>query len=460
MKVSAFVTSTRKAGEEYILSTITAGGRLIVLSQEHISPGAYVEIYGTKVDKEIPELTSEKITVLSERGLKKVKGDIEKFIGRKCKVGTKLPIKDKILNSLTPEFEEAAQRIKNAVFLHRPIIIRYHNDPDGLCSALALYFATEGARNIKFFMNTYPFYREIECATDIETMQHLDAEYLPPLFIACDFGAWEESLDQYTKLRNAGFEIMVIDHHPPHPDIKKYVDCFVSPFSVGGDSNHVAGLLTVEVAYLIAQIDTHDLHLIALTADRMKLPWFKPTPESLKKSLALDYLLQISRQKYTIEELAKTFADKEAMGVLYMQATERIDEMLRVLKPKIKRKEFSNLIVLTFSTDNEFKEGEFPGRGDMAEILSDELGEKSPKPTMIVGHGEHSMNFRLNTAALKAGVDVRVFINLLKEEMPHAIEAGGGHPGAASLRVKKGFAKSVFEQFLDDVEQYAKLKGS
>jgi RecJ-like exonuclease len=455
MKVSAFVTSTRKAANDYILSTVTSGGRLIVISPTHAQPGAYVDVYGTKIDKEVPEMTAEKVRVLSERELKKVKGDIDKYIDRNCRIGKKLFIKDKVLNSLMPQFEEAARRLKKAVFLHRPIIIRYHNDPDGLCSALALYFGTEGARNIRFFINTYPYYREIECATDLEALHHLDAEYLPPLFIACDFGSNKESLAQYVRLRKAGFELMSIDHHPPHPELKNHMDFIVSSHQYGGGFDQVTGLLATEVAYFIAQVDMHDLPAIALTADRSRISWFKPTDEHARKALALDYLLQVSRYKYTIAEIAKSLDDKEFINILFTEATEKIEEVMRKLMPKMKRKEFGNILVIMFSTDKEFKEGQFPGRGDMAEVVSDELSKNLPRPTVTAGHGEHSINMRLNTAAVRAGLDLRVFIENIKQKMSYAVEAGGGHEGAATIRVKKGYSKSVLEQLLKEIETAA-----
>lgn len=460
MKVSAFVTSTRRAADEYILSTITAGGRLIVIAREHVAPGAYIEVSGTKVVKDIPEITAEKAKILKQGEIRRVKDDIDRFIDRNCRIGTRLLIKDKILNSLTPQFEEAARRLKKAIFLHRPIIVRFHNDTDGLCSALALYYAMAGARNTRFLMNTYPYYREIECAADIESIQHLDAEYLSPLFVACDFGANKESFDQYKKLKKAGFEILIIDHHPPHPDIKSFADCFVSPFLAGGDSNHVTGLLAVEIAYLIAQIDTYGLHLIALTGDRSRLPWFSRSQDSLRKALALEYMLQTSRQKYTMDEMAKSFLDKEFTGILYTQATEKTEEVLMRLKAKTKKKQFGDVTVFMFSTDAEFKEGEFPGRGDMASFISDELGEKLGKPAVTVGHGEHSINMRLNTSAIMAGLDLRVFIEAVKSTLPHATEAGGGHVGAASLRVKKGHAKAVLAQLLKEIEKAARFPKS
>lgn len=456
MKVSALVTSTRKAAaNEYILSTVTAGGRLIVISREYAAPGAYIEVYGTKVVKDIPEITAERIKVLKDGEAKKVIADIDRFIDKNCRIGARLLVKDKILNSLTPQFEDAARRLKKAVFLHRPIIVRFHNDTDGLCSALALYFAMAGARNTKFLMNTFPYYRALECEADIESLQHLDAEYLSPIFVACDFGANEESLDQYRKLKKEGFEIIIVDHHPPHPDVEAFVDCFVSPFLVGGDSNHVTGLLAVEVAYLIAQIETNDLHSIALTGDRSRLSWFNPSQENKRKALALEYMLQTSRQKYTIDEMAKTLLDKEFMDILYTQATDKLGEVSMRLKAKVKKRQFGDVTVFMFSTDTEFKEGEFPGRGDMASLISDELGEKLGKPAVTIGHGEHSINMRLNTEATRAGLNLGVFISAVKGALPHAIEAGGGHAGAASIRAKKGHAKAILAQLLKEIEKAA-----
>jgi len=455
MKIIALVTSTKKVADDYILSTITAGGRLIVISREYVTPGSYIEVSGSAIKKDVSEIVAEKIRKLKEDEIKRTKWDIDKYIDRNCRIEKQLFIRDKILNSLVSYFEDAARKIKKAIFLHRPIIVRFHNDTDGLCSALALYFTIGSARNVKFFINTYPYYRNIDCTMDIDSINHLDAEYLNPLFIACDFGANEESIPQYKKLKKAGFEIIIIDHHPPHKDIKTIVDAFVSPYLVGGDSNYVTGLLATEVAHFIAHVDLYNLHLIALTGDRSRWALFRPSVQSNKIALAIEYLLQTSRQKYTINELAKSFLDKEFIDLLATEAREKIDSVLKRLKAKTKRKQFNNVTIFMFSTDAMFKEGEYPGRGDMASMISDELAEKINTPAITIGHGEHSINLRLNTAAIDKGFDLRYYIAKVKEALPYAIEAGGGHAGAASIRAKKGHGKRVLEQLLKEIQKSA-----
>ena len=47
-------------------------------------------------------------------------------------------VESDILNRLKPKMREAAQKIRRAILDGRTILLRHHNDADGICSGVAM----------------------------------------------------------------------------------------------------------------------------------------------------------------------------------------------------------------------------------------------------------------------------------------------------------------------------------
>ncbi len=47
-------------------------------------------------------------------------------------------VKSDVLNRLKPKMREAAQKIRRAILDGRSILLRHHNDADGICSGVAM----------------------------------------------------------------------------------------------------------------------------------------------------------------------------------------------------------------------------------------------------------------------------------------------------------------------------------
>jgi len=377
---------------------------------------------------------------------------IEEYIDSNTKVlKPSLIFSDPVMKLLSKGFDEAAMRILKAIFLHRPIILRHHNDTDGICSGLAIYLAISTAKNVRVITNKYPAYRMVEAEQDANRFHQSDAEYLSPLLIVCDVGSSVESFDSYDYVKKEGFEIIIIDHHPPSPGVEKHVDLIVSPYLVpGGGTSYTTGLLASEVSQRIAKVELHDLSFIAMVGDRSMLE-FEKKDRYLKYAIALDYL--VSMKDPSIEEIARNFLDKEAMETNYMLAMERIDTVKGSLMRKVKTKNFTDVSVFLISTDKEFANGHFPSRGMMANIVSDEMALSLKTPAITISHGKRNINMRFNKPALEEGWSGAELVKQIREELPNAMESGGGHPGAASIRINRGFTKIILDQLLKDIEE-------
>lgn len=451
-KISALVVSTRRVNEEHIMSTLTSEGRIIIVAHDYFKPGSYIGVSGTRKSKDIPELIAEHIRVLNVAEQRRASKEIKALISRECKLtGTKLFV-DPVMKRLDKKFDTVAALILEAAFLNRPIILRYHNDTDGVCAALAIHLSIAGARNFKAIANRSPYYKFTDCRADIDRVSALDAEYLPPLLIILDFGSSAESVEAYKFAKQKGFEIIVIDHHPPVKELTKHC-MLISPYIAGGGSDYVAGLLACEVAQRIRHFDLHDLHQIAIAGDRSRLSGIAITKEHEKIGLVLDFLAASSKSPQTMESFARVLTDRPFINVTYAQIRERIDAVRERLLKKMKQKEIGSIKVFLVLTDREFKAGEFPGRGEMASILYEAVAKDIKAPAIIIGHGKRSFNLRLNGAALDAGISCAYLIEMLKETIPDAIEAGGGHPGAAGIRVERDFARIVLDQLLKEIEK-------
>ena len=63
------------------------------------------------------------------------------------------------------------------------------------------------------------------------------------------------------------------------------------------------------------------------------------------------------------------------------------------------------------------------------------------------------MSFRANSAAKKAGFSATRIIAEIKAELTNAVDSGGGHDVAASIRANEGFLKIVLDEAVGKISQ-------
>jgi RecJ-like exonuclease len=452
MEITALVTSARRVDDEYVLSAVTKKEKIVVISKEHIRPGAYVAAKGARLHKEIPELHASSIAEIPESKRKKAAKEIDAFIESNCGIEKGNLFSFPLLSKLSPLFDDAAREIKRAMFLYRPIIIRHDSDTDGLSAALALYKAVKGALNLKVTPEPWPIYKTVDAQDDIRFASSLDSEYLSPLLICCDFGSNPESFKGYQLARKSGFGIVVVDHHPiTDPKVKELVDILVNPHLFAPESSYATGLLAVEIANRIADVDGMRLARVAMTGDRSRL--IKPTDEDNKIAGALDFLISTSKIGQRIEVFARFLDDKEAIDVAYAESQEKMSQLFEKVRPKLKEKRIGGVVILLLNTDKLTVQGEYPKKGTVASMVADEFGKHRKEPVITATYGKRGVNLRLNYPAVQAGVNCTNLVLAVKRELPNALEGGGGHTGAAAMRVHPGFTKVVLDQLLKEIER-------
>lgn len=435
----AFITSAQKIDSRYLYSAVSAERKIFILAQEWIKPGEYAIVSGTEregaidgtVKKASPEEYSKEIS------------KIENFINKNCTLRKPKPF-DAFLAKLSDIFDAAALMLARAAFVTRPIVLRFHSDTDGVCGGLALYYAL-CAKITRAVPQRVPVYTEKDCEDDARALSG-NIEKLPPLLVCIDFGSSDSKA--YKFVREKGWQILVIDHHPLSNG-KANADLIVNPHFYGGDSDYTAGILAVEIAQRLSEKNLHHISQISTIGDRSKFA--KDNKELKMASIALDYYVGLAHFPQKIEEFAKVIEDKELIQAANIQANEKLSAVVRRLLAKAKQSRLGKFKIVTICTDREFVDGEYPGRGEMTGAVCDTFPKN--EPIIVIGWGKRAFNIRATPAAVEVGFDGNAIAQALKRAIGAPIEAGGGHKGAAGIRIKEGFANIVLDKLLKEIEK-------
>ena len=85
------------------------------------------------------QIEADAVTPLTSNEEITVRDRIEKALDARAEPENIKPmVKSDVLESLMPEMRKVAKIIRKAVFTAQPIILRYHADADGICSAVAI----------------------------------------------------------------------------------------------------------------------------------------------------------------------------------------------------------------------------------------------------------------------------------------------------------------------------------
>ncbi|MFH1285887.1 MAG: DHH family phosphoesterase [Candidatus Micrarchaeota archaeon] len=439
----------------YTLSDET--GIIDVSSEAHFAVGDAIEASGnTRFRGNFLQLYAESAKKLEGEEAHALKERVANELDKEAEPFDAVPLfQDAIMEALAPLIRGSAKRIRCAVLTFRPILIRYHSDADGICGGISLMLAIkkligEERRPFYLFQNNSAIYKTADALRDINTLRNLNPATREPLVLLVDFGVNPDSEGAIAILKGAGFEVLAVDHHPT-PSTPKGIDSLVSPWSANGTSDYTAGMLACEVAKRVEKIDVEELQRISLTGDKSKLS--TPTDELKKKATTLDFLATYSKFPNTLEFYYSVLLNDTLLTSIYAQATERMERSKEIAKEFVTDKTFPNGIRCIFvRLDRAVKKGEFPSKGKACGKIHEELAENESGPLVTVGYGGHFITVRANEVARSRGFSANKIIANIKEEYKNALESGGGHDVAASLKINKGFGKLVLEEFVKQIK--------
>ena len=262
-------------------------------------------------------------------------------------------VKSDVLNRLRPKMYEAAQKIRRAILDGRTILLRHHNDADGICSGVAMEKAivpliqkANPSNDAEYYYfkrspSKAPFYELEDVVKDLSFAledQERHGQKLP-LIVLLDNGSTEEDIVALMQAKIYDIEVVVIDHHSPGNLITKderngeiygatvavdeYVDTHVNPYLVGGDSQLTAGALATEVAHIInPEVKDLIMHLPAVAA----------LGDRAESGEVYQYLKLAAQKGFTKEHLAQIAecVDFEAYFLRFMNGRGIMDTILAV----------------------------------------------------------------------------------------------------------------------------------
>ncbi|MHA2109219.1 MAG: DHH family phosphoesterase [Candidatus Hodarchaeales archaeon] len=393
-------------------------------------------------------------------------------------------VKSNVLNLLRPKFIAVAKRLRRAFFESQPIIIRHHNDCDGICAGIALelslrqlwfdihqQFDEDKLRHlIKRTVNKPPFYDPLDAVRDVNFALEDENRFGDklPLIIMLDTGSSEESLFSYKLLQTYNMEVMVVDHHFPSASVQEVVSTHLNNYYAGGDYNICTGMLGVELARFVNPNVTKDImHIPAISGigDRVKGEEFDQYLEFAKErnytvsfltdiAIAVDYqayFLKFSPGRLLLTDLLGIKGtDERQLAFVKLLATEArdlLEKQLQISLEYCQETDLPNGIHLAILDVEQFASRfDYPPPGKITGSLFDHLGSKIPNvPLVTIGLGPDFAIFRSQHVKL----DFPNLVRNLADDMPHANIEGGGHEIVGSLKFITG-ARTEFMKLIQE----------
>ena len=421
------------------------GTGVAALEASELEDGAFVRVLGVAKAGSPPVIVADSVNGVPKGGLgTKIAEYLEK---NSEPFSPPLFLDDEVMRTLRPKIAECVRFLKRRLLEFQPLLIRYHGDADGVCSALLFFSAVKkflSGRGVSLDTNRFlasatqtdsAIYSRADLAADAERAALLPKK---PVFVFLDHAANHESFPQLVQLNEGGYEIVIIDHHPPAPGAPHLAKHFVSPFAANGSSDYTAGLLCFELAKAISGGADERLARISLQGDKSV---FAPK-EPLKEPRVIDYLATYNSPD-SLDFYEKILSDSKKVDYYFEEANNRIKRTVAASKPFVKEKRVGSGLIVTVKLDKFCKKGEYPTKGS---VLTEIHRSFSGGPVVSLGYGGDAIIFRANQEALDKGFKAGALISQLKEEFPHAVVSGGGHDAAASMRVNEQFLPSVLER--------------
>ncbi|MFX0084867.1 MAG: zinc finger domain-containing protein [Candidatus Hodarchaeota archaeon] len=382
-------------------------------------------------------------------------------------------IKSDILEILKPKFVTIARRIRKALLELQPIVIRHHNDCDGISAGIALEVALgdlwtqfHGSSDedqlrhiVKRTVNKPPFYDPLDAVRDLnfalEDQERFGDKI--PLIVMLDTGSSEESLFSYKLLKTYGIEVMVVDHHFPASVVQDTIETHLNVYHAGGDYNICTGMLGVELARFVNSNITNIIkHLpsIAGMGDRVQGSEFNQylgiareegyTDDFLTDiAIAVDYqayFLKFSPGRFLLSDLLGISGKQEKqikyVNLLAGEAKILLANQLQISLEYVEEDTLANGIRLAIlDVENYANRFDYPPPGKITGSLFDNLAKKDEKsPLVTIGLGPDFAIFRSQHVKL----DFPKLVKTCAERIPYAGVDGGGHEIVGSMKFITG----------------------
>jgi len=374
-------------------------------------------------------------------------------------------IESEILDALKEDMLRVAKELKRAIYESRPIIIRHHWDADGTCGGVALEKAlidlverVHSDSDAKYYLvkrrvSRAPFYELEDVVRDLdeslEDMERYGDKI--PLVVLVDNGSGMEDVPAIRQFLLFGADVITIDHHFPDEEVDRYLLYHVNPYKVGGDSNYTSGILCVEIARMISNLDLKLLAAVSVVGDRAEGEVEKYVELSGKSREELaDIAIAVEYEGFYLRFRSASQIMHEILGfgrqdrhvkfveMLSQYAKEAIEEQVKTAMDGVRVQMLPNGIALAaLDVENYAKKFTFPPPGKLTGEVHDRLKQKYER-IVTIGYGPDFAVIRSEGVEL----DIPRLVQELREEIVAGVD-GGGHLVVGSIKFVQAKRKEV-----------------
>ncbi|MCB9361936.1 hypothetical protein H6504_00735 [Candidatus Woesearchaeota archaeon] len=355
-------------------------------------------------------------------------------------------VPSEIYNRLQERFFKANDMIADALTNNRLIVLRYHNDTDGILSAVQLEKAI-GAQAHKLGLRRHscvrqlckaPFYDLTDALKDIGLNERMGRG--APLIIIMDNGSTPQDLMGIRIAKSNHSKLVIVDHHKPEmvneqrSTICDEVDVHINPHLVGGSSQICTGMLAHELANIIHPgIGLQELPAIAAIADKSEGPEVDAytakvqmdREQGMRYANCIDYIAFQLRTDSGKGVFEKVWSSDAFFSIISGHVSELIKNRKDECKDHLRVIRDDDIKVRMIDLEDKTGPDRFPQPGRTVGLLHDTFSDEKRVTVGVVP----------GTIIIRESMPVKplsMVIARLKESFP-TIE-GGGHEVAGSIK--------------------------
>lgn len=407
--------------------------------------------------------------------------DFETILLAKAKpVRTKSSISSNRFEKMNEQMVNIATKIRSSILKGQPIMIRHHNDSDGVISGLSLEqsclsFMQNQGIDPKFQLfrspSKAPYYASGDVLRDLVLSKRFVEEgtNIKPLIIVADNGSTPEDSFGLGILSCLGYETIVIDHHNPveidengNTSVDKYLVAHLNPYKLGLDSKTSAGMLCYEIGRMVSETFENPLFpAVAGISDRCDIP---ETDEYISKTgmpredlgkigTSIDYMsyqLKHDAGKGVFDQL---FENQKFVELIFTEVKKGFETQLQSALPYLRSSNINGVIISTIDLMKYTMRFTYPAPGAVLSRIHEIVSGQNEGHTCItIGIVEDMFIVRANQKVLP----VQEIIDSLNQKYPEANVEGGGHEMAGAIR----FIAAHSEKLLEEIKDILKKKSN
>ncbi|VVB75795.1 Uncharacterised protein [Candidatus Tiddalikarchaeum anstoanum] len=402
--------------------------------------------------------------------------DFNKIIEELSKpVRTTFSIKSERYEKMKTRFMDIAKRIRRAIIDNEPIIIRHHNDSDGINAGIAIELACQKMMEkigINPSYNLYrspsmaPFYETSDVFRDLTLSKRLTEEHdqKKPLILVLDSGSTPEDIFSFKIMKTMNHECIVVDHHNPviiekgKTTVCDYLSYHLNPYLFGFDNQTSAGMLCYELARMInEEFENPSMPAVAAISDRCTIretdDYVKNSKKSLdelkKVGIAIDFIaynLRFESGEGVFEEL---YTNYPLVELINEEVRKDVEKQLQSTMPYLRTQEIDGITFSHIDLEKYTLRFTYPTPGKVLGMIHDTIAlGKEHSPVITIGYVSDMIIIRATQPVLP----VQKLIKVLREKIPEANVDGGGHEMAGTIKFVPAHLTRIIEIIKEELK--------